>query len=143
MMEPTTIDVGRRRGPAIAVVRPLVVIVEDDDDFRDLVCVRLAGEGLELLPLGDGAEARDYIDLAYARPLDVRLPSVLITDLLMPGMNGLDLIAVCAAIPTIAMTAFGGPATTREARSLGARHVFSKPFDFDELRTAVRRLIDG
>jgi DNA-binding NtrC family response regulator len=66
---------------------------------------------------------------------------LIISDVRMPGVSGLDVLATLRredwSTPVILMTAFGDLETRAEARRLGAKALFDKPFDVDDLRTAV------
>lgn len=123
--------------------RPLVLVAEDDADFRELICSQLSRDELNLLPVKDGAAAMEYIDLAFMEPLAVPVPKLLVTDVRMPRRSGLDLVTYASFIPTIVLTAFPSATLRAEARRLGARYLFEKPFELEDLRLAVRRLIDG
>lgn len=121
---------------------PVILVAEDDDDLRDFLCSLLALEGYEVVPASNGAEAIEYIDNALLDSCSPALPSVIVTDVRMPGQNGFDVMAYAKFVPTIVVTAFGDAQTHRTARALGSRHVFDKPCDPDALRTAVRTLIN-
>lgn len=137
------IGVSQSDEPAVAFYSPLVVVAEDDDDFRDFLCSQLTCQHLSLLPVADGQAAMDYIELAHAQPLELPFPSLLVTDLLMPRFSGLELIAANTTIPAIAMTGFGDRVSASDAERVGARYFFSKPFDWEDLRRAVWSLLDG
>lgn len=124
-------------------VHPLVIVADDDDDFRELLCEELARHGIDYVGVGDGGSLLEYVDLAYAQPFDIRFPDVLITDLRMPRKNGFEVCAYASFIPTIVMTGFGTRRARDEARRLGARYVFEKPFDCGEMLDAIRELIDA
>ena len=72
-------------------------------------------------------------------------PDLLVSDIRMTGFTGLEVLAglrdLTWRIPTLLMTAYGDDATHAQARSLGARAVFTKPFDLDDLRTVVLNLL--
>ena len=79
----------------------------------------------------------------------VRLPEVgcLITDLKMPGMSGLELLAKLSGevyhIPTIIMTAHSDPEARSRAISAGAIAFIEKPFDANVLLEAVHKVFEG
>jgi DNA-binding response OmpR family regulator len=66
---------------------------------------------------------------------------LIVADIRMPGLTGLDVLAIlrCAncTTPVILITAFGDEATHAEGRELGAAAVFDKPFNVEDLRSAV------
>jgi len=118
--------------------RPLVLLAEDDAEFRHLLVCVLEAEGYEVLQAADGMELLANIEASRARPD----PFLIVADVRMPGLGGLDVLAIlrCADwnTPVILITAFGDEATHAEGRDLGALAVFDKPFGVDLLRSAVR-----
>lgn len=110
-----------------------VLIVEDDADVREAVADLLEGEGYECLHAQNGIDA-----LAV---LSVQRPDLLIADLLMPLMSGVDLLArlrkdpSCRDMPVIAMTAAND-------RMVGVKldvPVLHKPIDLSALRPLLAR----
>jgi CheY-like chemotaxis protein len=110
--------------------------------MRTLLLRALANDGHRVQAFGNGAAALDHLRAA-ANTLDAT-PQVLITDIRMPGLSGLEMMAALrdlrCDVHTIVMTAFGSRATHEEALALGALTVLDKPFDVDELRDALQRL---
>lgn len=108
-----------------------VLVVDDEVDIRDAVSELLADEGYVVQTAGDGAEA-----LRKARDLH---PSLVLLDLMMPGMNGWEFRAAQAVdpelklIPVVILSAYG-----REA-GLEAEAFIQKPFGLEELLSTVRR----
>jgi CheY-like chemotaxis protein len=72
---------------------------------------------------------------------------LLLTDLTMPRMDGLQLSEsirrICADIPILLMTGFGGDQTRSRMKELGINGLVPKPSTVDVLGTAVRRALDG
>jgi DNA-binding response OmpR family regulator len=107
-----------------------VLVVDDEVDIREAVSEVLADEGYEVHGAKDGAEA-----LRKAR--DVH-PSLVLLDLMMPGMNGWEFRAAQATdpelsgIPVLVLSALGRVA------GFDAAGFIQKPFDLDELLSAVR-----
>ena len=64
------------------------MLVEDDDDTRDLMALALRGAGFDVQPAGSGREA---LDLLEAMPYDL-----LVTDYDMPGMTGTEMLQIAA-----------------------------------------------
>ena len=118
-----------------------VVLAEDDVDIRDLVQIVLEGLDLEVHAVGNGADA-----LAACR---ARAPRLLLLDITMPGMNGLE---VCRAIrqdpalanlPIILMTARAQSSDVAAGLDAGADAYIIKPFGPIELREHVEALLGG
>ena len=121
---------------------PLVFLAEDDLELRRLLTQRLKNLGLDVVAVRDGRELARQ--LRGASPEDP--PRLVISDLRMPGRSGMDVLQTMretgGQTPFILITAFGDPETHAEAHRLGAR-IFDKPFDLDDLCTAVQFLLDG
>ncbi|MBI5508888.1 MAG: sigma-54-dependent Fis family transcriptional regulator [Deltaproteobacteria bacterium] len=114
-----------------------VLIADDEANLRKVLCTLLEREGHETVAVEDGEAA-----LAAIGKGDV---DILITDLRMPGMSGLDLLRAAlkidANLPVIVITAHGSVDTAVSALKDGAFDYITKPFDKDELRIAVRKAI--
>ena len=117
---------------------PTILIVEDHADMRGAVAVMLEREGFHVAEADNGADALTY--LRSGRPVNV-----IILDVAMPVMNGWDFLAACREhsewrlIPTILLT--GLTLDQRECAELDRMPAFTKPFNFDELLAAVRRVM--
>ena len=116
------------------MIGPLVLVVEDHADLRDMLTVLLEGEGFSVATATNGAEA--------LQRLEARRPSVILLDLMMPVMSGDEFRTRQLAdprysdVPVICMTAdHDGRA---RADRLHAQAYFQKPLDFDRLLGAVR-----
>lgn len=86
--------------------KPLqILIVEDDRDIRELLLDLLSEEGYTAITAANGIEA--------LKILESKTPSLILTDLMMPTMNGWDFINymdknnICVGVPTYAITADG------------------------------------
>ena len=119
--------------------RKRILLAEDDRELRTLLAGALARDGREIVQAADGAELVSQLANAYMRP-SARFDLV-ITDHRMPGIAGLDVLRWLRFSrirpPVILMTAFGGTEMRAIARGLGSAAVFDKPFQVDDLRTAV------
>lgn len=104
-----------------------VLIVDDSFDLRHVFARVLKGYGFEVCEACDGQEA-----LGSLASFD---PDVVLTDVNMPGIDGLELIRRIRAIPAMAevpiitMTACGTNDDEREARRAGATDFLTKPVD--------------
>jgi DNA-binding response OmpR family regulator len=127
--------------------RGRIVLAEDDDDMRTLLAARLRQDGFSVLEARDGEELSTLIDAAHeARSLAPEaIVDLVISDARMPYQSGLDALAVLrkndVETPFILITAFGDTHTHSEAFRLGATAVFDKPFEVDDLCTAVINLV--
>jgi DNA-binding response OmpR family regulator len=118
-----------------------VVLAEDDVDIRNLVQLVLEGLDLKVHAVGNGADA---LAACRAQP-----PRLLLLDITMPGMNGLE---VCRAVrqdpalanlPIILMTARAQSSDVAAGLDAGADAYIIKPFGPIELREHVEALLDG
>ena len=124
----------------VASTRPArVFLAEDDDEMRALLCGALRQDGYEVVEARDGGEMLEQVRIAYQNAEDA--PDVIVMDVRMPKLSGLGLLSAIRrarwSTPVILITGFGDSVLHEQARSLGATVVFDKPFDLDDLRTAV------
>jgi CheY-like chemotaxis protein len=121
--------------------RRLVLLAEDDAPFRRLIASVLADEGYEVIEAVDGPALLAQIESTLNVRGERADSFLIVADIRMPGLTGLDVLAIlrCAnrATPVILITAFGDEATHAEGRELGAVAVLDKPFNVQDLRTAV------
>jgi len=116
-----------------------VIVIEDNADFRKLALRWFESYGIEAEGAANGAQG---IELQRARPADV-----IITDIFMPDMEGIEtidglrkefpaakIIAMIGRDPMVKFDVF------EVAREVGASKTFKKPFRFEELVAAVREL---
>ncbi|RKH08817.1 response regulator [Corallococcus sp. CA047B] len=124
--------------------KPRVLIAEDDREMRRMLARALGRRGCDVHEVPNGRELLGTLTRGLAG-VEGTAPDVIITDVRMPGVTGLEALArlrrVDWATPVILITAFGDAATHAEAHRLGAAFVFDKPFDLDVLCEAVRELI--
>lgn len=125
--------------------RPDVLLAEDDEPFRRLIATALRRDGFEVAEARTGRELLTMVAARMQRGIDPF--DLVITDIRMPVMSGLDAIAGLRsadwATAIIVITAFGDDLTRAEARRLGAQAMFSKPFDLVDLRTAASHFARG
>ncbi len=118
-----------------------VLLAEDDDEMRRLLASALRRDGFEVIEIEDGVELFNYIGLVWMNDRTQTPPDLVISDVRMPGFTGLEILDLLyqadSGLPVILITAFGDEETHARARALGARAVFDKPFDLDDLRTAA------
>lgn len=125
--------------------RGVILLAEDSEAFAELVAFALAGEG-QVVRLEDGFELRDYVDVAVDGRWPVPRPALVVTDLRMPGLNGLEAIRASRAAglrcPVILLTAFPDDVVREEAQALDVT-VVEKPVELDVLRDTIRRLLEN
>ena len=111
-----------------------ILVVDDEDPVRAFVREALESEGYSILDTGDPLEAR--------RMVTTRTIHLLLTDVVMPRMNGLELAErVEAASPTTKVLMMSGFMTP--AMKAFGRTILSKPFTLDALLRAVREALSG
>jgi len=126
--------------PSTAPDRPRgrILVVDDERSMRELLTIVLRREGHHVLLAETGEVAlatleRDTID-------------VLISDIRMPGMSGVDLLRAAKRLDPdivgIMITAFASTETAVEALRLGAYDYITKPFDVEELKAKVRNALE-
>ena len=119
-------------------MKPTILIVEDEARMRRLLELSLGEEGYNTLS-ADSAEAG--LKLAEREP-----PALILTDLKLPGMTGLQLLEAIrrmrADVPVVVMTAYGTVENAVEAMKAGASDYVLKPFSLDEVKMVVKRELD-
>jgi two-component system NtrC family response regulator len=115
-----------------------ILVVDDDESLRWVTQAQLQQSGYDVVAAADADAALEQV-----RSL---APDLVVTDLKMPGMSGLDLLkAIRAGYPeilVIVVTAFGTVETAVEAMKAGAYDYITKPVNVDELRLIVKRGLD-
>jgi CheY-like chemotaxis protein len=116
-----------------------VLVADDDEDLRALVVATLRADGYTVIEARDGVELLDHLVRAVDDPSE--RPDVVVTDVRMPNLSGLGVLESLRrahmALPVVVMTVFADDSVRTMARRLGAVGLLKKPFDFDDLRTAV------
>lgn len=119
--------------------RAKILVVDDEGSARDTLQTLLTDEGYETDTAEDGFKALGKIQ-------DNSDYDVVLTDLRMPMMDGLELIEKVREfdeqLPIIVMTAFGSIETAVEAMQLGADDYLTKPLNFEAVELTLERTID-
>jgi nitrogen regulation protein NR(I) len=114
---------------------PHVLIVDDETNIRRVLAAMLKREGYEVTTAADGEQA-----LAVLQKLPV---SVVVTDLVMPRVGGMDLLKRVVAdwpdVPVIMITAHGSVDSAVTALKAGAFDYITKPFDQEELKKVIEK----
>jgi two-component system response regulator (stage 0 sporulation protein F) len=118
----------------------VVHIADDDEDLRTLIAEALRGDGHDVIEARNGADLLDHVEEAIAD--GKRLPTVIVSDVLMPKLSGLGVLSALRRarlnIPVILMTVLRDESVLTVARRLGSVALFRKPVDMHGLRVAVR-----
>jgi DNA-binding response OmpR family regulator len=127
-----------RRGPTI-------LLVEDDFELRELLALVLRNDGYTVIEAEDGDDALEWLGLGALEGEPQRRPALIVTDVCLPFLSGLDLLeglsAVTRSLPIVLITGARDPATHQKALALGALCVLEKPFQMSDFRSVVRSAI--
>ena len=117
---------------------PRILVIDDRLDMAEMVADGLSEHGFESRAISDVAQASAQLSLGTH--------DALVTDLRIPGSDGLELLALSRSVapdsPVIVMTAFSGIDTAIESIRRGAYHYLTKPFKVEELVLFLRRALD-
>jgi CheY-like chemotaxis protein len=129
----------------------VVLLVEDNESYALTLCVALEQTGIPYLVrvVGDGAEALAYLKGRgeFAARSKYPLPALMLLDLTMPGMDGLEVLRwmgkqrLFSAIRVVVLTASRNARDSSAAYKLGAHSYLTKPTDFDETKTMMATLL--
>jgi len=115
-----------------------IIVADDDTGVRTVVTQALIRAGYDVLPVGDGAALMSSIEAGEG--------DLLVTDVVLPDANGLDLIPRIKAqretLPVIVMSAQTTLMTAVRATEMGAFEYLPKPFDINELIGVVQRALE-
>ncbi|MEW6246884.1 MAG: response regulator [Nitrospirota bacterium] len=115
----------------------VLLVVEDDQEMRSLLCDELMSDGYQLREAATGEEALSSIGK--------EVPDLILTDLKMPS-GGLEYVSrlrqAAPCCPIVLMTAFGEQGIRQEAFHRGATAYFDKPVRIAELKATIKRLLD-
>ena len=117
---------------------PRILIVDDEEEFVELVQYRLAGLGCEFIVAGNGVQA-----LSQARQFK---PDLILLDILLPDLDGLSVCEILRRqpatkmIPVIFISALSGDVTKRTA-AMHAEGFFTKPLNLLQLERRINDLL--
>jgi len=112
-----------------------ILIVDDELDFSELVQYRLSDCGYRF---SIATNSTDALNSAWDKP-----PDLILLDLLLPDLDGLSVCEIFTRhpatlnVPVIMISAVGSDVTRYSAQVAGAKEFFSKPVDFEKLKTAI------
>ena len=114
----------------------LILVADDEENIRAMVCGYLDKMGFRTLAVGDGFQAMDALESAK--------PDLLLLDVMMPGLDGFalaKLLMTRSTVPILFMTARTGEADRVLGLELGADDYISKPFSLRELTARVQAVL--
>ncbi|MBP0629631.1 MULTISPECIES: response regulator [unclassified Cupriavidus] len=127
---------------------PSILVVDDSPSLRRMIGACLRAGGFDVTEAADGEQAHALAEAAAADDAADHVAfGMLVTDQVMPGMDGLTLIrrlrasARYAAIPILMLTTEHDGSIREQARAAGASGFLPKPFDPDALMHAVAELL--
>jgi len=116
-----------------------ILIIDDDDQLRKSFQKLLSEEGYRVVTAASGE--------AGLKKLDETAPDLVILDLRLPGMNGMETFQVIhdqePKLPVIIMTAYGTTETAIEATKMGAFDYILKPFEIPEMLTVIQQGLEA
>lgn len=116
-----------------------VLLIEDDDDNRELMSEVLEAAGYEVMTAAGGAEG--------LRKLSETSVDVVITDVGMPGMGGLEVARaakkIAPTVPVVVVTGYAEREDITSARGRNVDAVLVKPIDPDALTSALEEIMKG
>lgn len=116
-----------------------VMIVDDDAFVREIIKTKLTSKGLEVIEAANGHEA--------LKKVEAEKPSLIILDIMMPGMDGFDVCERLRAnpltvnVPVLFLTSRGDRTDRERAMRFGASDLFVKPFSPQKLSEKVLEII--
>ena len=116
----------------------VILIIDDKPNIREVLSDYLKNKGFSV-------ESCENAEIALENIQKI-LPDVIVTDLKMPGIDGIKLMNevrnIDPNIPVILITAFGTISSAVEAMKAGAYDYLTKPIDYNRLRILIRRALD-
>ncbi len=141
MLKSSMLDSGDSTGflPGVRMVKRSVLVVEDEEDIRELVSYTLLKEGYQVTSVASGEEA---LAIAAAQP-----PDLVLLDLMLPGIDGLTVCQrlrsapATAAVAIVMLTAKGEEPDIVTGLNVGANDYITKPFSRNVLTARVRAVL--
>lgn len=114
-----------------------ILVAEDNIDLLDIICVKLRKNGYNPIPARNGLEALDILDTNFV--------DLLITDIMMPDMDGFELIKSLRdadySLPILVITAKTAMSDMKTSFTTGADDYITKPVNYEELILRIEALL--
>lgn len=116
-----------------------ILLADDEEDLRRVLSKRLEAWGYTVIAAADGLEA--------VRLAATEQPQLILLDVMMPRLNGLEAVRqlksapATARIPIVLITAKGKSLAEDDVQALGVQAVLHKPYETDDLRRAVQAAV--
>ena len=123
----------------MAADKKSIVLVEDEENVREMVGKMLTKTGYSVTEAVDGLDG--------LRKIDAKRPDLVIADVMMPNLDGLTLVKALKGtretkpIPVIFLTAKGDTMSMIEGINVGAKYYVTKPFQMDDLLEKVGKVL--
>ena len=125
-------------GPVVSVNAACVLVVEDDDEARKLVEDLLISEGFDVITAANGAEA--------LRMLKTMTPDLLVLDLLLPWVNGVEVLSTMRETPVLTrvpvLVTTGSSTQEADLAPFAPVLILRKPLETESVVNAVRTLLE-
>jgi len=121
-----------------------IILIEDDPRIADFLQRGLKAEGLQVQRAATGPEGLALVQDAARQTAPGHAPTVVVLDLMLPGMNGLDICQTLRAqgvpFPILMLTALSALEERVAGLRMGADDYLCKPFEFEELLARLEAL---
>jgi PAS domain S-box-containing protein len=118
-----------------------ILVVDDDDDFRQVTCKAMEHFGYSVVEASSGEEALRKLKTGIIQV------DLILLDIVMEGIGGVDTLRWIhenhPELPIIVISGYTIDHTSRQLIESGAREFISKPFEFDALAVTIREILDG
>ncbi len=127
--------------PLFQATKSTVMVVDDDPDLVDILRARLEHREFNVMGVYSGSQA--------LAGLEMQKPNLIVLDIMMPEMDGLEVLRRLKAapetssIPIILLTALDGDEDISTGYKMGADHYITKPFKSAHLMTVIDHLLSG
>lgn len=117
-----------------------ILVIDDTEEITEIISIALQHEGYHVTSFHTGEDALRYLH-------DEQRPDVILLDILLPDIDGIDLLyqikQIDETIPVIMITAFAEVKSAVKAMKAGASDYVSKPFKLEELKSVIRQNLQG